>query len=59
MVLGRTILSNGKGHFGPTNRNELTGQSGPASQFTISSCVSMCMSRYLNTWKVLESMKEA
>ena len=27
-VLGRTILSNGKGHFGPTSRNELTGQSG-------------------------------
>ena len=25
----QTILSNGKGHFGPTDRNNRTGQSGP------------------------------
>ena len=28
-VLGTTILSNGKGRFGPTDRGNLTGQSGP------------------------------
>ena len=27
-----TILSNGKGHFGPTDRNDQTGQSGPSSK---------------------------
>ena len=26
-ILGTTILSNGKGHFGPTNRNDQTSQS--------------------------------
>ena len=31
-VLGTTILSNGKGHFGPTDRNDQTGQSGPPSK---------------------------
>ena len=31
-VLGTKILSNGKGHFGPTDRNERTGQSGPPSK---------------------------
>ena len=29
---GDTILSNGKGHFGPTNWNDQTGQSGPPSK---------------------------
>ena len=28
-VLGTTILSNGNEHFGPTDRNDRTGQSGP------------------------------
>ena len=28
-VLGTTIFSNGNGHFGPTNRNDQTSQSGP------------------------------
>ena len=32
MVLGITILSNGKGHFGPTYRNDQTGQRGPPSK---------------------------
>ena len=32
MVLGTTILSNGKGHFGPTDRDKRTGQSGPPSK---------------------------
>ena len=31
-LLGTTILSIGKRHFGPTDRNELTGQSGPPSK---------------------------
>ena len=31
-VLGTTILSNGKGHFGPTDRNDLTSQRGPPSK---------------------------
>ena len=30
-VLGTTILSNGKGHFGLTDRNDQTGQNGPPS----------------------------
>ena len=30
-VLGTTILSNGKGHFGLTDRNDRTGQNGPRS----------------------------
>ena len=28
-VLGTTVLSNGKGYFGPTDQNDQTGQSGP------------------------------
>ena len=31
-ILGTTILSNGKGHFGPTYRNDQTGQSWPPSK---------------------------
>ena len=31
-VLGTTILSNGKGRFGPTDRDNRTGQSGPPSK---------------------------
>ena len=31
-VLGTTILPNGKGHFGPTDRNDQTGRSGPTSK---------------------------
>ena len=31
-VLGATILSNGKKHLGPTDRNDQTGQSGPPSK---------------------------
>ena len=31
-VLGTTILSNGKEHFGPTERNDQTGQRGPPSK---------------------------
>ena len=31
-VLGTAILSNGKGHFGPTYRNDQTGQRGPPSK---------------------------
>ena len=31
-VLGTTILANGKGHFGPTDRNDQTGHSGPHSK---------------------------
>ena len=31
-VLGRTILSNGTGHFSPTDRNDQTGQSGSPSK---------------------------
>ena len=31
-VLGTTILANGKGHFGPTERNDQTGHSGPPSK---------------------------
>ena len=31
-VLGTTILSNGKEHFGPTDRNDQTGQRGPPSK---------------------------
>ena len=31
-VLGTTILSNGKDHFGPTDRNDQTGQRGPPSK---------------------------
>ena len=34
-VLGTTILSNGKGHFGPTDRNDRTGQSGPPSKLVL------------------------
>ena len=30
--VGITILSNGEGHFGPTDRNDQTGQSGPPSK---------------------------
>ena len=30
--MGTTILSNGKGHFGPTDRNDQIGQSGPPSK---------------------------
>ena len=30
-VLGTTILSNGKEHFGPTDRNDQTGQRGPTT----------------------------
>ena len=32
MVLGTTILSNGKGHFGPTDRDNRTTHSGPPSK---------------------------
>jgi len=32
VVPGIAILSNGKGHFGPTYRNNQTGQSGPPSK---------------------------
>ena len=32
VVLGITILSNGKGHFGPTKQDNPTGQSGPPSK---------------------------
>ena len=31
-VLGTTILSNGKGHFGPTDRYNRTGQRGSPSK---------------------------
>ena len=31
-VLGTTILSNGKGHFGPTDQNDQTAQRGPPSK---------------------------
>ena len=31
-VLGTTILSNGKGHFGPTDRYKRTGQREPPSK---------------------------
>ena len=31
-ILGTTILSNGRGHFGPTDRNDQTGQSWPPSK---------------------------
>ena len=31
-VLGRTILSNRKGHLGPTDRDNQSGQSGPPSK---------------------------
>ena len=31
-VLGTTILSNGEGHFGPTDQHDQTGQSGPPSE---------------------------
>lgn len=31
-VLRTTILSNGRGHFGPTNWNDRAGQSGPSSK---------------------------
>ena len=31
-VLGATILSNEEKHFGPTDRNDQTGQSGPPSK---------------------------
>ena len=31
-VLGTTILSNGKEHFAPTDRNDQTGQRGPPSK---------------------------
>ena len=31
-VLGTAILSNGKGYFGPTDRNDQTGQRGPPSK---------------------------
>ena len=31
-VLGTTILSNGKEHFGPTDQNDQTGQRGPPSK---------------------------
>ena len=30
--MGTTILANGKGHFGPTDRNDQTGHSGPPSK---------------------------
>ena len=29
---GNSFLSNGKGHFGPSNRNDQTGQIGPPSK---------------------------
>ena len=29
---GPTVFSNEKGHFGPTDRNDRTGQSGPPSK---------------------------
>ena len=32
VVLGIAIVSNGNGHFGPTYRNDQTGQSGPPSK---------------------------
>ena len=32
MVLGTTVLANGKGHFGPTDRNDQTCHSGPPSK---------------------------
>ena len=32
MVLGTTILANGKAHFGPTDRNDQTGHCGPPSK---------------------------
>ena len=35
MVLGTTILSNGKGHFGPTDQDNRTGQSGPPSKLVV------------------------
>ena len=31
-VLGTTLLSNGKGYFGPTDRDNWTGQRGPPSK---------------------------
>ena len=31
-ILGTTILSNGEGHFGPTDQNDQTSQSGPPSE---------------------------
>ena len=31
-LLGTTILANGKGHFGPTYRNDQTGHCGPPSK---------------------------
>ena len=34
-VLGTTILSNGKEHFGPTDRNDQTGQRGPPSKLVL------------------------
>ena len=35
VVLGIAILSNGKGHFGLTYRNDQTGQSGPPSNIPV------------------------
>ena len=32
MALGTTIFSNGKGHFGPADRKDQSGQSGPPSK---------------------------
>ena len=34
-VPGTTILLNGKGHLGPTDRNDQTGQSGPPSKLVM------------------------
>ena len=34
-VLGTTILSNGKGYFGPSDRDDQTGLSGPPSRSTL------------------------
>ena len=33
---GPTVFSNEKGHFGPTDRNDRTGQSGPPSKVVLS-----------------------
>ena len=35
MVLGTTIFSNGKGHVGPTNQNDWTGQRRPSSKVVL------------------------
>ena len=48
--MGITILSNGKGHLGPTDRNDHIGQSGPPSKLVPNIAVRPCKPKLPEFW---------